>query len=125
MKLPVEKLDSTFANGCSLPIVNIGCGEDVSVRELAELLADVVGFKGRLVFDASKPDGTPQKLLDISRLTALGWKSSTKLREGLSMTYKDFLDHQKLATTVRSVLASGDGAKPFVKKSLDSYDCPN
>jgi GDP-L-fucose synthase len=107
MKLPDEKLDSTLANSRSFPIVNIGCGEDVSIRQLAELLADVVGFKGRLVFDTSKPDGTPRKLLDISRLTVLGWKPSTELREGLTMTYKDFLEQQKVPTTVGSLLSGG------------------
>src|SRR5260370_4812043 len=72
MNLSNEKMDAILANGRSLPIVNIGCGEDPTVRELAELLADVVGFSGELVFDASKPDGTAQKLLDISLVTQLG-----------------------------------------------------
>jgi GDP-L-fucose synthase len=94
MNLPDQKLDATLANGRSSPVVNIGCGEDLTIRELAELVAEVVGFKGELAFDASKPDGTPRKLLDVSRLTALGWKPSTKLREGLIVTYKDFLERQ-------------------------------
>ena len=68
-------------------IVNVGCGEDVSIRELAELICDVVGFKGKLVFDTSKPDGTPRKLLDVSRLQALGWKPRIPLREGIAQTY--------------------------------------
>ena len=100
MNLPDVKLDAILANGSS-PIVNIGCGEDLTIRELAELIADVVGFKGELVFDASKPDGTPRKLLDISRLTALGWKPSTKLREGLTVTYQDFLERQKILSGAR------------------------
>ncbi len=71
----------------SADIVNVGWGEDVSILELAELIKDVVGFKGELVFDASKPDGTPRKLLDTSRLTALGWQPSISLRTGVEGTY--------------------------------------
>jgi GDP-L-fucose synthase len=71
--------------------VNIGTGTDQTIAELATLVADVVGFKGRLVFDTSKPDGTPQKLLDVSRLNALGWQAKTRMREGLGMAYTDFL----------------------------------
>jgi GDP-L-fucose synthase len=107
MNLPEDKLDATLADGQSFPIVNIGCGNDVTVRGVAELIAEVVGFSGSLVFDTSKPDGTPRKLLEISRLTGLGWRPSTRLREGLVITYKDFLE-QKLSTTVGSALSSGD-----------------
>ena len=108
MNLPDDNLDSIVANDQLAPIVNIGCGEDLTVRELAEVIADVVGYRKKLLFDLSQPDGTPRKLLDISRLTALGWKPSTKLREDLIMTYKDFLEHQKLAVTLGSLLSSGD-----------------
>ena len=69
------------------PLVNIGCGADVSIRELAETVMDVVGFKGSIVLDTSKPDGTPRKLLDVSRLAALGWRSRTPLREGIARAY--------------------------------------
>jgi GDP-L-fucose synthase len=75
------------------PIVNIGWGEDVTIRELAETIASVAGFKGRLDFDASKPDGTPRKLLDTSRLTSLGWKPKIRLREGIESTYAWFKEH--------------------------------
>ena len=75
------------------PIVNIGWGEDVTIRELAETVAEVAGFKGRLVFDSSKPDGTPRKLLDTARLTALGWKPKIKLRAGIEQTYAWFKEH--------------------------------
>jgi GDP-L-fucose synthase len=75
------------------PIVNIGWGEDVTIRELAETVASVAGFKGRLDFDASKPDGTPRKLLDTSRLTSLGWKPKIRLREGIESTYAWFKEH--------------------------------
>ena len=75
-------------------IVNVGVGEDVSIRELAELITDVVGFEGELCFDASMPDGTPRKLLDVSKLDDLGWKATIDLREGLTTTYQWFLDNQ-------------------------------
>ena len=67
--------------------VNVGWGRDITIRELAEMIAGVVGFEGRIVFDASRPDGTPRKLLDTSRITALGWRPETGLREGIETTY--------------------------------------
>lgn len=73
------------------PLVNIGTGTDVTIRELAETVIDIVGFKGSLTFDTSKPDGTPRKLMDVSRLTSLGWRASTGLRAGIALAYKDFL----------------------------------
>jgi GDP-L-fucose synthase len=75
-------------------IVNVGVGEDLSIRELAGHLADVVGFRGNLVFDASKPDGTPRKLLDVSRIHALGWRARVPLRRGLEDTYAWYLAHE-------------------------------
>ena len=69
-------------------IVNVGVGQDVSIKELAQLVGSVVGYNGELVFDTSKPDGTPQKLLDVSRLHALGWKAKVGLREGVDRTYR-------------------------------------
>src|SRR5207245_6141029 len=90
MNSPDEQLRPIFTREEMHPIVNIGCGRDLTVREVAELIAEVVGFRGHLVFDPSKPDGTPRKLLDISRLTALGWKPKTSLREGLKNTYLEF-----------------------------------
>jgi GDP-L-fucose synthase len=71
--------------------INVGVGEDLTIRELAELVASVVGFTGRLTFDAAKPDGTPRKLLDVSRVTALGWKPDIDLRAGIASTYEWFL----------------------------------
>jgi GDP-L-fucose synthase len=73
------------------PLVNIGTGEDVTIRELAETVMEVVGFAGRIVFDASKPDGTPRKLLDVGRLHALGWKHRVDLKQGIALAYADFL----------------------------------
>ncbi|MGB2635586.1 MAG: GDP-L-fucose synthase [Candidatus Acidiferrum sp.] len=70
------------------PIVNVGVGKDISIRELAELVGEVTGYRGRLIFDTSKPDGTPRKLLNVSRLTDLGWQASIPLREGLEQTYR-------------------------------------
>ena len=72
-------------------IVNVGCGEDVTIRQLAELICDVVSFEGELVFDSSKPDGTPRKLLDVSKITALGWSPQIPLREGIVQTYQWYL----------------------------------
>jgi GDP-L-fucose synthase len=69
-------------------LVNIGTGEDVTIRELAETVMRVVGFEGRIVFDASKPDGTPRKLLDVSRLAALGWRARTPLEDGIRLAYE-------------------------------------
>lgn len=74
-------------------IVNIGWGEDVTIRELAEQVAEVAGFKGELVFDSTKPDGTPRKLLDTSRLTGLGWKPKITLKQGIESTYAWFMQH--------------------------------
>lgn len=70
------------------PLVNVGTGTDVTIRELAETVMDVVGFRGRIVFDATKPDGTPRKLLDVSRLASLGWTARTPLREGIRLAYE-------------------------------------
>jgi GDP-L-fucose synthase len=72
-------------------IINVGCGEDISIRELAELICDVVGFKGELAWDASKPDGTPRKLLDVTKLRGLGWRPTIPLREGIARTYDWFV----------------------------------
>lgn len=74
--------------------INVGTGSDCTIRELAETIAKVVGFSGQVIFDASKPDGTPRKLMDVSRLTALGWRYRYDLETGLAMTYRWFLEHQ-------------------------------
>lgn len=73
--------------------INVGAGEDISIRELAELIAEITKFKGSIVWDSSKPDGTMNKLLDSQRLTTLGWKPKTSLREGLEKTYRWFIDN--------------------------------
>ena len=74
--------------------INVGVGADVTIRELARTIADVVGWKGEFLFDLTKPDGTPRKLLDVSRLTALGWEASTSLEAGIKRTYEWFLSNQ-------------------------------
>jgi GDP-L-fucose synthase len=82
----LEKYDSA-------EIINVGCGEDISIRELAELICEIVGFQGDLVWDATKPDGTPRKLLDVSKLRGLGWRHAIALREGIARTYEWFLQN--------------------------------
>ena len=77
-------------------IVNIGCGEDITIKELAEVVKEVTEYQGDLVFDTTKPDGTPRKLLDVSKLHALGWHHKTALKEGLKTAYRDFLTKQQL-----------------------------
>jgi GDP-L-fucose synthase len=74
-----------------LEFLNVGTGEDVTVAEFARLVADVVGFRGGIDFDATRPDGAPRKLLDVSRINALGWRATTPLRDGLQHMYADFL----------------------------------
>ena len=75
------------------PLVNIGCGTDHTIRDMAEIVAKTVGFTGELRFDVSKPDGTPRKLLDVSRMKKLGWQAKTPLEAGLAEAYADFLKH--------------------------------
>jgi GDP-L-fucose synthase len=81
--LLLEKYDSP-------EIINVGCGEDISIRELAELICDVVGFDGELTWDTTKPDGTPRKLLDVTKIRTLGWKQAITLRDGIARTYEWF-----------------------------------
>src|SRR5471032_822348 len=86
--------DAEFKRACGdaehPPLVNVGSGVELTIRELSEKVRDAVGFKGGLVFDSSKPDGTPRKLLDVSRIASLGWKSRTSLETGLRQAYADF-----------------------------------
>jgi GDP-L-fucose synthase len=76
-----------------MQFLNVGTGKDITIADFARLIADVVGFRGNIEFDASQPDGAPQKLLDVSRINALGWRAQTPLREGLQRMYADFLAH--------------------------------
>ncbi|EIM96459.1 GDP-L-fucose synthase [Burkholderia sp. YR290] len=79
-------------SGVSEGLFNVGTGQDVTIRELAETVMSVVGFDGKIVFDASKPDGTPRKLLNVERMRELGWQATTSLREGIAEAYADFLN---------------------------------
>ena len=77
------------------PLVNVGVGQDLTIGELAEMVHTVVGYDGEIVYDTTKPDGTPRKLLDVSRLNALGWKAGTSLADGLAQAYRDFRESLK------------------------------
>jgi GDP-L-fucose synthase len=90
MRLPEPAFATLVAPGAA-PLVNIGAGKDLSIAELAALVAEAVGYDGSFVYDASKPDGTPRKLLDVARLAGLGWKPRVGLREGIALAYRDFL----------------------------------
>ncbi|MCJ2089205.1 GDP-L-fucose synthase [Methylobacterium sp. E-005] len=93
----VMELDDTVYAANTRPDlshINVGTGQDCTIRELAEALARVIGFEGRLDFDATKPDGTPRKLMDVSRLTSMGWQPEIALEDGLRQTYGWFLNHQ-------------------------------
>ena len=94
LEQPEEKLQPLFSDQ-QPPLVNVGCGEDLTIRELAELVRDVVGFTGNLTFNPSKPDGTMQKLLDVSKIKVLGWKAHTQLNEGIAKAYVDYLGRNK------------------------------
>jgi GDP-L-fucose synthase len=80
-------------------IINVGCGEDVTIAELAESIGKIVGYRGAIVFDRSKPDGTPRKLLDVSKCTALGWRAKTSLDDGIRATYVWYLQNANQAAT--------------------------
>lgn len=93
INLDNDTLDS-FAAGTGVPLVNIGWGKDITIRDLAELIRNIVGFKGELCFDTGKPDGTPRKLLDVSRLAELGWHATIPLEEGIRKTYRWCLENR-------------------------------
>ena len=90
LELPAPKFAKLITDK-EPPLVNIGYGEDQSIAELARTVARVVGFRGSLRFDTSKPDGTPRKFLDSSRINALGWKPRTRMEAGIALAYQDFL----------------------------------
>lgn len=90
-----EALVFLMANYDSPEIINVGTGEDVSIKELALMIKDVVGYEGNIRFDPSKPDGTPRKLLDVTKINSLGWHAKTNLREGLTATYRWYLQNHE------------------------------
>jgi GDP-L-fucose synthase len=94
MKLPEEKFDEVLRGPNDFPLINVGCGEDQTIADLARSVASVVGFRGALEFDASKPDGTPRKLLDVGRLERLGWSPRVDLKTGIAAAYQDFLSRE-------------------------------
>jgi GDP-L-fucose synthase len=90
----VMKLDKALYDQHTQPMlnhINVGCGEDITIREVAEAIGKIVGYQGEITFDTSKPDGAPRKLMDSSRLNALGWKAQVGLEAGLNAAYHDFL----------------------------------
>lgn len=94
----VMNLNDEYYRSCTEPLlshINVGTGDDCTIRELAETIAKVVGFEGGLVFDASKPDGAPRKLMNINRLAELGWKYQVDLKTGLAKTYQWLLVAEK------------------------------
>ena len=95
MTLPHEQFEPLLAsdrNGGVPPLINVGTGEDITIKELAELIGLVVGYKGKMEFDSSKPDGTQRKLMDVSLIRSMGWCSKMKLKEGISLSYQSFLE---------------------------------
>jgi nucleoside-diphosphate-sugar epimerase len=91
MDISADRYWSAVSDHCSH--VNVGCGTDISIAELAEMLASICGFKGRIEFDPAMPDGTPRKLLDVSRLEALGWKAQVSLEQGICATRDWMVEH--------------------------------
>lgn len=101
MNLPETQFEEILGSNTDRPpLINIGCGEDVTVRELAGLIARSIGYSGAVLFDAAKPDGTPRKLLDISRLTALGWFPKISLLNGIQFAYEDYLQRSNELVSV-------------------------
>jgi GDP-L-fucose synthase len=104
MKLPNAALKELLDGGDTRtgeprpPLLNIGVGSDITIRELAEVIGKVVGYKGEILFDTTKPDGTPRKLLDVSRMSRLGWQASTELEAGLLAAYKAFVSQEARAS---------------------------
>lgn len=90
LEQPEERLQGLF-NDSQPPLINIGCGTDLTIRELAEMISVTIGFSGNLAFDSSKPDGTMRKVMDVSRINALGWRNKMPLQEGIALAYQDML----------------------------------
>ena len=92
----MEKIDFKDVSGSKSEIrnthINIGVGKDLSIKELAEKVQKIVGFEGEISWDTSKPDGTPQKLLDVSKLNGLGWKENVKLTDGIKIVYQKYIN---------------------------------
>ena len=91
MELPEEKFSRLIESRTEPPIINVGTGIELTIRELAEIVLQVVGAKAKIVFDSDRPDGTPRKVLDVSRILALGWRPTIELKDGIALAYSDFL----------------------------------
>jgi len=90
----LENVDAENLYSLGISQLNIGTGKDISIFDLAKLVSEIVGYKGEIVFDTTKPDGTPRKLMDVSRINSLGWKYKTELKEGIQKTYEWFLENK-------------------------------
>lgn len=99
----LENIEADDIYGLGISHLNVGTGKDISIKETAEMIGDIVGFSGEIVHDTEKPDGTLRKLLDVTRLAELGWRSRIELREGLEATYKWYLDHENEARKLAAV----------------------
>lgn len=119
MGLDDASFDLMVTNETKPPLVNVGSGRDIMICKLAELVAEVVGFDGVLNFDASKPDGSPRKLLDVSLLSNLGWTPKTSLRHGIELAYQDFLKTFNLPTDESELLVA-PGIKPATRRATAS-----
>jgi GDP-L-fucose synthase len=102
--------DDTKTGRFEPPLVNIGVGSDHSIRELAEIIKQTVGYAGDITFDATRPDGAPQKLLDVSRLTAAGWVAKISFQQGVAAAYEDFLQNLAVGTMVSPLSAHQSNA---------------
>lgn len=107
MQLDDKKFNSLTASKEKAPIVNVGCGEDLSILALAQLISEVVGFEGQIVTDTTKPDGTPRKVLCVEKMRQLNWQPQIKLRDGLAFAYREFSKQQSSCTKInQNVLES-------------------
>lgn len=109
MRTNEEKFQSLTASEEIAPIVNVGCGEDLTIAQLAELIAEVVGYQGKIVYDTSKPDGTPRKVLCVDKLATMGWRAKSTLQQSLKIAYAEFMQMAKSAhdNTPKKLLESG------------------
>ena len=97
----MENVEAKNLHDKNLSFLNIGTGKDLTIADLAKMISEIVGFKGEIVYDHSKPDGTPRKLLDVSRINELGWKAKTELRDGIEKTYKWFVKNESRLTVAK------------------------
>lgn len=95
MNLPDEKYNKLLLNNTQPPLINIGWGKDISIKELVNLVKEIIGYTGNVSWDTSKPDGTPRKLLNIDKITELGWMPKVKLKEGMKLTYNYYKKHEQ------------------------------